>query len=64
MILTASVLKSTDFWTGSFLYSREVVIVLRSTEEWRWHKGKQTSYNNKTKANTMKERTITDEKIM
>ena len=64
MILTASVLKSTDFWTGAFLYSREVVIVLRSTEEWRWHKGKQTSYKRRKQNNTVKERTTGHEKIM
>ena len=56
MTLTASVLKSTDFWTGAF-YIREVVIVLQSTEEWRWHKGKQTSYKRRKQNNTMKERT-------
>lgn len=64
MNLTASVLKSTDFWTGAFFYIREVVIVLQGTEEWRWHKGKQTSYKQRKQTNTMKERTTDYEKIM
>lgn len=55
MNLTASVLKSTDFWTGAFLYHREVIIVLQSTEEWRWHKGKQTSYRQHKKQHNERE---------
>ncbi|ANU68275.1 hypothetical protein A4V01_04640 [Erysipelotrichaceae bacterium I46] len=49
---------------GCFFYIREVVIVLQSTEEWRWHKGKQTSYKRRKQNNTMKERTTCHEKIM
>lgn len=49
---------------GCFFYIREVVIVLQGTEEWRWHKGKQTSYKQRKLTNTMKERTTDYEKIM